>query len=321
MLQKSGPAFCILLLLSGIGIAFLSYLLPFCPPELCLGTTYAAYALEQGHSSYPAFVYHTLKTASVQKKETTDPLPQKAPVFTTTNTPEVTDLNISDVSFRNETEYPLDFITEAYAPPAKKTEKPQILIVHTHATESYAGTDNRSTDTELNMVSIGNVLAEALTKHGFAVIHDKTLHDYPNYNGSYANASKTISSYLKNYPSIEIVLDLHRDGITLQDGTKIPLSVTANNQTFAKMMLVVGTDTNLEHPEWRGNANFATGIHAAAEAICPGIMRPVCIRKERFNQQLSPCSVIIEIGTNGNTREEAERSALILANAFSVYIK
>lgn len=324
MSQNSGFAFFILLLFSGAGIAFLGCLLPYCPPELYLGTTYTAYALEQGHTSYPAFVYHTLKNAYAPQTDVTQSVPEKTEkVFTQTETVERKMIDLAEVPFKNETDYTINFKSDAenYVLPEKVTDKPQILIVHTHATESFAGTDNRSTDDRLNMIAIGNVLVDALTDRGFSVLHDKTQHDYPNYNGSYANSAKTVSSYLDKYPSLEIVLDLHRDGITLKDGTKVPLSLTTQNQSLAKMMLVVGTDTNLEHPDWRKNLSFAAGLHAAAESVQPGIMRPVSIRKERFNQQLSPQSVIIEIGSNGNTLEEAKRSAYILAEAFSLYIK
>ncbi len=324
MLQNSRLAFFILLLLSGIGIAFLGCLLPYCPTELCLGTTYAAYALQQGHTSYPAFVASTLKEAMTPAEKKEVPDKQKTtPVFTSAKTANKTNYDYSTFPVQNNTALTVDLISEMknYKPPKKQTDAPQILIVHTHATESFSGTDNRSTDKERNMIAVGKVLKDTLTQYGFCVLHDQTLHDYPNYNGSYVNSAETISGYLKKYPSIEIVLDLHRDGIVLEDGTKVPLSATRDGQKIAKLMLVVGTDTNLTHPAWRENLKFAAGLHASVEQICPGAMRPLSLRKERFNQQLTPCTVILEIGTNGNTLEEAKRSALLLADAFYTYIK
>jgi stage II sporulation protein P len=101
-------------------------------------------------------------------------------------------------------------------------EEPLVLIYHTHATESFERYDSayydtrntwRSTDNNNNMVAVGAAMAHALEKEGIGVIHDTTQHDYPSYNGSYERSAKTIQNYLQQFPSIKIVLDLHRDAM------------------------------------------------------------------------------------------------------------
>lgn len=325
MRTKFDYSFIILLVLSGIGVICIGYILPFCPAGFSLGTAYAAYAVQQGHTSYPEFVYHTFTNSEPSKPETVTVSAgthqRKEP--DTIKAPSTVPLDISAVDLKNETGLTLSLSEEMenYSPPNKNAENPQILILHTHATESFAGTDNRTTDCTQNMVAVGEFLAQKLNEYGFYVLHDKTLHDYPNYNGSYVASSKTAEWYLKEYPSLEIVLDLHRDGISLTDGTKIPVHATHQGSRIAQMMLVVGSDTNLEHPAWKENLKFATGLHATVEALCPGAMRPLNIRKERFNQQLSPNAVIVEMGSNGNTLEEVLGSARLLAEALFTYIK
>ncbi len=306
-----------------VGILFMSYILPRCPQEFFVGTAYAAYGIEQGYNSYPEFVYNTFMPKS--EKTSVQPVQKtETPALTVShsNTPVYTP-DYAAIAVTNETSISIDIPNEMqnYTPPAKKTTAPQILIVHTHATESFSGTDNRTTDCTKNMVSVGQHLAEKLTDYGFSVLHDKTLHDHPNYNGSYVASAQTIEQYLKKYPSIEIVLDLHRDGIAMPDGTKVPVLSVQKGVKVAQMMLVVGTNTNLEHTDWKENLKFAAGLYAAVEQNFPGVMRPLNIRKERFNQQLSPRSVIVEIGSNGNTLQEAKNAAEVLAEAIYTYIR
>ncbi|MBR3942632.1 MAG: stage II sporulation protein P [Clostridia bacterium] len=306
------------------GILFMSYILPHLPQEFFVGTAYAAYGIEQGYSSYPEFVYNTFLPQSEQTSA--------QPVQKLTNTPAVTishnktqtyNPDYTKIAITNETSLSIDILKEMqnYTPPVKKTDAPQILIVHTHATESFSGTDNRTTDCTKNMVAIGQRLAEKLSGYGFSVLHDKTLHDYPNYNGSYVASAQTVEQTLSKYPSIEIVLDLHRDGIAMPDGTKVPVLSVQNGTRVAQMMLVVGTNTNLEHANWKENLKFAVGLYAATEQLFPGVMRPLNIRKERFNQQLSSKSLIVEIGSNGNTLQEAQNAADVLAEAIHTYIR
>lgn len=202
---------------------------------------------------------------------------------------------------------------------------PQILIMHTHTTESYSeesyqkGAPDRNLDENKNMVAVGNAMREVFEKNGISTIHDKTVHDYPSYNSAYQKAAATINKNLQKHKSIKVVLDVHRDAVTRDDGTKIRLLTKDGNS--AQIMLVVGTDVNLEHPHWRENFKFASKIQARAQELCPSLMRPIDIRQERFNEQLTYGSLIVEVGANGNTINEAILGAQNIAEVVSKVLK
>ena len=201
--------------------------------------------------------------------------------------------------------------------------EPAVLILHTHGSESYTKTEDyketstyRTLDNRYNMVSIGDALEEMLTAGGISVIHDTALHDYPSYNSSYANARDSIQAYLDKYPSIKLVLDLHRDAIANSSGQQVHWTAQVNGQTSAKLMLVVGTDANgSKHPQWPENMALAVKLHAQLEKNAPGICRPISFRSQRFNQDLSTGAMLVEVGTAGNTREEALVAVEVLGQA------
>lgn len=201
--------------------------------------------------------------------------------------------------------------------------EPTVLIVHSHATESYGNTQDyeessayRTLDNNYNVVSIGTALTQALEARGIGVIHDTTLHDHPSYSDSYAYCRETVQAYLDKYPSIAMVLDIHRDAVTDDDGSQMAFSCLHNDQTAAQLMLVVGTDAGgLTHPDWQSNMSLAVKLHAQLEKKCGGICRPISFRSQRFNQDLSPGALIIEVGGTGNTQQEALQSVDVLAQA------
>ena len=206
------------------------------------------------------------------------------------------------------------------------SDEPQILIVHTHTTESYtdsgktkytASDSDRSTDSSKNMIAVGNALAEVLNNRGIKTIHDTTVHDFPAYNGSYERCKATVLKNLSKYPSIKIVLDVHRDGIVRADGTKVKVSSEVEGNKTAQCMFVVGTNSELTHDNWQENMKLAVKIQNKANEMYPNFMRPINLRSERFNQQLSKGSIIIEVGSNGNTLNEAIYSAKLMGNVIS----
>ena len=160
-------------------------------------------------------------------------------------------------------------------------------------------------------------MAEVFESHGIKGYHDKTVHDYPSYNGAYQRAAQTISANLQKNKGINVVLDVHRDGITKADGTKVKLVADVNGEDTAQVMLVVGSSQNLQHDNWQENFCFASHIQAKAIELFPSLMRPVDLRQERFNQQLTAGSLIVEVGTNGNTLDEAIRGGRDIAEAIS----
>lgn len=199
---------------------------------------------------------------------------------------------------------------------------PAVLIVHTHATESYtkAAGENytessayRTLDEEYNMVSIGSRIAEALHAGGIEVIHDTTLHDHPSYTASYGNSRSAIQAYLQEYPSIQVVLDIHRDAADRADG-QLTTSAIVDGKASSQLMMVVGTDANgLHHPLWTENMALAIKLTALLEKRWPGLTRPISFRSERFNQDLSAGAMLVEVGAAGDSHEQALTAADALA--------
>ena len=202
-------------------------------------------------------------------------------------------------------------------------EAPAVLIFHTHTTESYTGEgytesgEYRTLEEEYNMLSIGEEVAKVLEEHGICVIHDRTVHDYPNYNGAYNHARRTVLGLLEEYPTIRLVLDLHRDA--LESGHRqLSTEALANGVASAQLMLVMGTDAGgLEHGTWEENLSLALKLQLQLERRNPGITRPISLRSQRFNQDLSPGALLVEVGAAGNTREEALVAARELALAIA----
>ena len=201
--------------------------------------------------------------------------------------------------------------------------KPAVLILHSHGSESYVNSEGytesspyRTLDENYNVVSVGKQLAQRLEAGGIQVIHDTQLHDHPSYNDSYGNARKSIQQYLSEYPNIRLVLDIHRDAVELADGSQKKYTVSTPQGDAAQLMMVVGTDAGgLDHPDWPSNMALAVKLHAQLEKIVPGSCRPISFRSQRFNQDLSPGALIVEVGAAGNTRQEALLGAELLAQA------
>ncbi len=201
-------------------------------------------------------------------------------------------------------------------------EEPTVLILHTHTTESYTKADGesyketslfRTLDEGYNMLSIGDMVARILEAGGVKVLHDRELHDYPSYNGSYNHARKSVKQYLEEYPSIRLVLDLHRDA-SGDNRNQMKTHTSVDGQDSAQLMLVVGTDAaGISHPDWEENLALGLKLHVQIERLCPGMMRYVNLRAQRFNQDLMPGMLLVEVGAAGNSHTEALRAAQVLA--------
>jgi len=232
---------------------------------------------------------------------------------------------------RNDTALPADDIENAAMTPfwieLENTAEPQVLIYHTHATESYCPYDDgfydtrynwRSTDNNNNMVAVGDVMAKVLSQNGIAVIQDTSQHDYPSYNGSYANSYRSVKDYLEHYPTIKVVLDVHRDAIERSAGLIVKPTIEHEGQNYAQLMLVSNCDDGSGLlPNWHKNLSFAAAFSTELEKLIPGITRPILFSYRKYNQQLSNGALLLEFGSHANTLEEACRTAQIAGEALA----
>ena len=209
-------------------------------------------------------------------------------------------------------------------------DAPKVLILHTHATESYTrqpgeiyeeDSDYRTFNASYNMLSIGEELASVLTAGGITVLHDRTLHDYPSFNGSYDHARQTIRAYLEAYPSITMVIDLHRDAMDFTQDPQLTTMATVGEQKSAQLMLVAGTDHNVPYSHWEENLAMGVKLTAVLEKMYPGITRPIQLRAQRFNLDMTPGSLLVEVGANGNTHTEALTAVRALGAAILAMAK
>ena len=234
----------------------------------------------------------------------------------------------------DETNYrvdPNDFLERTLSLSLPEGDAPAVLILHTHGTESYlpagtpyyrAGEDFRSEDPSRTVVAVGEVIARVLTERGVSVIHDTTMYDKEDYNTSYVSASRAVRRWLAEYPSIALVLDIHRDSIFDGDGNCVkPLSEPDGTPT-AQVMLVVGSDadgSNLYY--WRRNMTLASHLQKELNDRSPTLARPINLRTWAFNQNLCSGSLLVEIGSCGNTIDEALEAGKRFAEAYAALLE
>ena len=227
---------------------------------------------------------------------------------------------------KNETDYQIDplLVVQSGAQLRLPAEGPQILIIHTHSSEAYtpAGLDRyeasdstRTEDAAYNIIRVGDELTRLFEQAGLRVIHDRGVYDYPSYTGSYARSGAAVEQYLRDYPSIAVVLDVHRDALGA-DGVIYKTVAEEAGTCASQAMLLVGTDeSGLEHPFWRSNLSLALYLQSALLEAHPTLMRPVAVVPQRYNQQLCPGMLILEVGSSGNTLQEALAAIRLFADA------
>ena len=232
------------------------------------------------------------------------------------------------IDVNNKTDESVDIKALLSAKPPLGTvtkDEPYILIYHTHTTEGYELLDlgwysnqyvSRTTDEAKNMVRVGDELTKTLEDAGFKVIHDRNIYDKA-YNGAYDRSRVTVEKYLKQYPSIRITLDVHRDAIQYDNGTKCKPIALINGRKAAQVMIITGCEGDgvTNFPDWKQNLSFALHLQNRAQESYEGLMRPIFFCNRKYNMNVTPCSLLLEFGTDANTLQEAVYSAQLIGNS------
>ncbi len=206
-------------------------------------------------------------------------------------------------------------------------EEPYILIYHTHSTEGYEMLDlgwysdsynSRTKDKSKNMIRVGDALTKSLEEAGFKVIHDRNIYD-TTYTGAYGRSRVSVEKYLKKYPSIAVTLDVHRDAIHYDSGVKCKPTAIIDGKKAAQVMIITGCEGGKvdSFSSWKENLTFSLDLQNQVEENYKGLMRPVYFSHRKYNMDLTPCSVLLEFGTDANTLEEAVYSAELIGSSLA----
>ncbi len=211
-----------------------------------------------------------------------------------------------------------------------KANEVSVLIFHTHTTECYQTIDSdtypknfssRNEDSSQNMIRVGEEIAEQLEKAGIGVIHDKEIYD-KRYTGAYDRSGKSVDEYLKKYPTIQVVLDVHRDAIQTSETTKAKPVTTIGGKKAAQIMIITGCEGGdiTGFPNWEDNLHFALQLQKTAEEMYPTLMRPLFFCNRKYNMYKSKCSVLLEMGSDGNTLDEAAYSGRLIGHVLGTML-
>ncbi len=268
-------------------------------------------------------------TKEETKNEQEEPLEQAKTGLKTevqsSNVPNKYTVQYNGVKIKNETKYKL---TKEILTPNINIKTENILIFHTHASESYTSSEKykykptgnfRTTDKNYSVIRVGRELDKQLKSYGYKVTHNETLHDYPSYSGSYDNSLKTVSNILEKNKDTDIVIDIHRDAIA---DSKYAPTVKIGDDYAAQLMFVIGSDGgSTKHENWQENLKFAVKIQEKANELYPGLFKPIILRNSSYNQELAKAAVIIEVGATGNTLDQSITSMKYLAKVIDEAIK
>ena len=204
-------------------------------------------------------------------------------------------------------------------------ERPRVLIYHTHTHEAYAQTAAdpyreteswRTEDQTHSVVRVGEALAALLTDYGFDVVHDTADYEYPKLNTAYARSLDMLET--KRGETFNLCVDLHRDAWD----KSMAECACIGSQRAAQLMMLIGNGGNFDiKPDYEANLAFAARLTDRINALCDGLCRPVMVKNGRYNQHLFTPSVLIEVGHNLNTLDEALASMPVLAEALADLLK
>ena len=268
--------------------------------------------------------------------EVTDPesAPETEPPLPTGAVP-IRTVDLSGTGVHNETAHAIDVAAlramiggeaRTFAP-----DLPVVLILHTHAQEGYRADEKEylsgevgdaiyTDDPATSVVAAGEALCRELNRGGVPAVHCTAMHgESGTLRGAYRAAAECIEAYRKQYPSIEYVIDLHRDGLLGGDGACLR---TASSGGLAQVMAVVGSDGAGDAcPAWRSNLGLALCLADRLNAESAGSCRPALLRNATYNQELAPHALLLEIGSAGNTVSEAVEAAKRVGCALAALIR
>lgn len=240
---------------------------------------------------------------------------------------------IENAYVKNRTGLDFDFGSILHTPLTFQTKQnasePQVLIYHTHTSEAYLDEDvdyfyesfySRTQNEDFSVVGVGNVLAKTLEEHGICTIHDKTVHD-STYNGSYDRSAETVCAYLAEHEDIRVVLDIHRDALGTED-CKVKTVFEHDGEKAAQIMILSGCDIYGERgfDHWQNNLSFALKLQTKAESMYPGMTRPMSFDFFAYNEYICDGSLLIEVGTDANSVDEVQRTAVYLAGVIAAVL-
>lgn len=242
--------------------------------------------------------------------------------------------SVGNVHIKNTTSESPDFtelLKNGVSIDAPDLSEPTVLIFHTHTTESYLMADNgvfysdyqtRSEDPARNMVRVGDEICKQLENAGIGVIHDTNIYD-STYNGAYARSRKTVLEYLEKYPSIKIVLDVHRDAVYTSDTDRLKPVCKINGKKAAQIMIITGAEGGpvASFPNWEENLKFALALQKKVQNEHEGLMKPLYFCNRRYNMDVTPCSLLLEFGSDANSLDEAVYAASLLGSSLGNLIK
>ena len=208
-------------------------------------------------------------------------------------------------------------------------DKPVVLVYHTHISESYQISENEfyskylfANEENFGVLRAGDALCDTIESYGYKVIHDKTVYD-TSFSGAFDRSRDNISKILRENPSIQIVIDLHRDSITRKDGTKVKTVTEIDGKKVAQIQITAGCENGIVtgFPNWEKNLTFAIHLQNALALSYPKVARPIFFCARKYNLDLVPCAVNVDIGTEANTVREAVYSAELLGEAVVKVLK
>lgn len=268
---------------------------------------------------YPIAHGESVSTFSLFAEYTSTPSPTLAPTVSPTPAPSVSPLPSPPSGFT------LEVLSESAKPDQQDTFR--VLIYHTHTYEAYTATEQypyvssekwRTSDPERNMVAVGAYLTQLLESAGVQVEHDVTAFEPPRLSTAYERSLEMLTRRAADGEEYDLYIDLHRDAYVENNG---PNTVEINGQSVARIMFLVGKGTGQAgagydiRPDWESNRTIAQALTNRLNLQCEGLCRSVSVKSGRYNQHVAACCVLIEVGNNRNTLEEALSAMPFLANA------